>query len=190
MVEVTARARMVLDRSLFGAETVAPALGEHCGTTSIERDLLPHSMSSQHPVRPRCATDGVHRLEIGRHLIPGSFDSVPRGEGLGGMLLGPYLSYGNAQAQRNPRRLGHQGESGQRDLHCPGSVTVPPRGPELLPIRLCAGARHGRANRIDLDVPMRQSGLALNLVPCRNGSLNFVPIRRLADEPPNGRLRV
>jgi len=37
---------------------------------------------------------------------------------------------------------------------------------------------------------MRQSGLALNLVPCRNGSLNFVPIRRLADEPPNGRLRV
>jgi hypothetical protein len=106
------------------------------------------------------------------------------------MLLGPNLSYGNAQAQRNPRRLGHQGESGQRDLHCPGSVTVPPRGPELLPIRLCAGARHGRANRIDLDVPMRQSGLALNLVPCRNGSLNFVPIRRLADEPPNGRLRV
>ena len=58
------------------------------------------------------------------------------------MLLGPNLSYGNAQAQRNPRRLGHQGESGQRDLHCPGSETVPPRGPELLPIRLCAGARH------------------------------------------------
>jgi hypothetical protein len=24
------------------------------------------------------------------------------------MLLGPNLSYGNAQAQRNPRRLGHQ----------------------------------------------------------------------------------
>jgi len=107
------------------------------------------------------------------------------------MLLGPNLSYGNAQAQRNPaspRPSVARAASGTSIARAQRRS----RRAGLSYFRYASALVRvtGRANRVDLDVPMRQSGLALNLVPCRNGSLNFVPIRRLADEPPNGRLRV